>query len=372
MHIYRTFASALVALVIAAPLQADPAATLREALASVPMLPDATEGPGFADLTVAADVLAVRDLTGVAEYFLGPLGPISLALPLGGAPQPTTNSERAWPQLVGFAPDDIRTVVNYGTPPRAAVRLTLEPGVTSRVEVALVANGYDRVESDDGLLFRRGGADYEISLLDRNPDDPFGGMLGQASRVLVQGDILTRSAGMPAIKAGATGPFWGDRPDLAALLDTLSALPEGTRVMRAQVLADPLAFAPREFTPDADEGPAVPGIPYWSLGMLLELVEGETHDAAALAAFVYATRDQAEEARQGVESGWTVPAPYWLDTPAERIGPAVPSIEGEGPFVLLVHVAGEWTTEGFMTNLPFRRLYEGYARRALAVFGPPP
>jgi len=363
---------ALVALALAGPVHADPAAPLRAALAAVPQLPGSTDAPGFADLDVAADVLAHRDLTGIAPFFTGPLGPLSLATPLGQGPLPTVNSERAWPQLVGFAPDDIRTVVNYGTPPDAALRLTLTPGVMPRVETALAASGYERLETGQGPLLRRGGEDYAISLLDRDPEDPFGGMLGQASRVLVQGDMLTRSAGMPVLEAGMTGPFWGERADLAALLDMLSDLPPGTGVMRAQLLTDQLLFARRGFPPTGEDTVQPPGIPPWHMGMLVELVEGKHRDAAALMAFVYATRDLAEAALRGIEAGWTTPGPARHGSPAERIGPATLRVEGEGPFVAVLHVAGDWTTTGILRNEPFARLHRGYLEGDLPLFAAAP
>lgn len=362
---------------------ADPAAPLRDALAAVPQVPDTNGmGPAFADAAAAAQVLAAMDLSAYDPYTAGPLGPLALAAPLGGDPELTMTAPAAWPALVGFGPADIAGVVNYGTPPDDALRLVLRPGVAAGVPAALAADGYAQADTPFGPLFLRGEQDYAISLGDRNPDDPFGGSLGQASRVLVQGDVLIRAAGMPALEAAMNGPFWGDRGDLAAILEALSALPADSVILRAQVLTDQTAFMGGELSAAAAgvldgstaiEDIALPdntlGIPPWSLGLMADVVTADK--PAVLFAFVYATELQAREAAARATSGWQAAAPVSGRPPAETIGPATIAVAGGGPFVLTLTAAGDWPAEGMLTNLPFRRALGAFYDRDLAVFGLP-
>lgn len=379
----RMCSAALLLSLAAGAAAADPAAPLRDALAGIPQgAADGTGlGPAFADVAAAAEVLAGMDLGAYDPWVAGPIGPLGLAAPLGRDPEPGLMAETAWPRLVGFGPDDIASVVNFGAPPEDAVRIALRPGAMAAAVPVLVANGYAEAATPFGPLLRRGDQDFAISFDSRNPDDPFGGMLGESSRVLVQGDVLIRAAGMAPLEAAMAGPFWGDRGDLAALLGALSGLPADSVILRAQLLTDQRTFMGGEVTALAQDfldgtAPAdlalpddAVGIPPWSLGIMADAVVAG--DPAAVFGFVYATEIQARDAAARLADGWEMPSPVSGQAPARLIGPATREIVGAGPFVLLLTATGDWSAEGAPVNQPFAQALRAVYERDLPVFGLP-
>lgn len=235
MHIRHL---ALPLVLIAAPVQADTADALRAVLAGIPQA-TGTFGPSFGDAEVAARVIATQDMSERAALFGGAAGPFLLALPPLGTIDVQADVADAWPARLGFGPEDVARMATWGDPPAVVTQLHLRPGAVAGVAPALVANGYAEAATDLGPVLMRGAGEFAISLADRDPSDPFGGRLGQSSRVVIAGDVVSRAAGMEPLQALAAGPWWDSRPDMAAALDALDGLAEGTGILRALVLDDP-------------------------------------------------------------------------------------------------------------------------------------
>lgn len=349
----------------AAPVQADTADALRLALAGIP-LATGTFGPSFGDATVGARIIAAQDMAQRPAVFGGPAGPLLAALPPLGTIDAQADLETGWLPRLGFGPGDVAMVATWGDPPGLVTRLYLQPGAADGVPAALTARGYAEAATEIGPVLMRGAEDFAISLVDRDPSDPFGGRLGQSSRVVVAGDTVTRAAGMAPLQAAADGPFWDSRADMTAALDALDGLDEGTGILRALVLVDPMLLA-AVAEPSA---PQPPGIPPWSLMLMADLVL-PAGEAAAAVALVYATADQAAQAGEGIAAGWTVPGQRMPRTPEEVFGPLTVSVVGEGPFVVLVTVRGSWTTEGALMNTAAQGLWNALIINDLALFAPP-
>ncbi len=350
---------------IAAPVQADTADALRAALAGIPQ-ETGILGPSFGDADVAARVIAMQDMSRRAPLFSGPAGPLLQALPPLGSIEPQADIESAWPPRLGFGPADVAVVATWGDPRESVMQFHLRPGAAAGVPAVLTANGYEEAATELGPVMRRGAEDYAISLADRDPSDPFGGRLGQSSRVLIAGDVVSRAAGMAPLQAMAAGPWWDSRADMSAALDALDGLEEGTGILRALVLDDPTLLAPEVQLSD----PVPPGIPPWSVMLVAETVL-PAGEAGVTVALVYATANLAQAASEGIAAGWTIPGPRMRRSLEDLLGPLDLAISGNGPFVVLVSARGNWAPEGPLMNTVSQALWNAIVVDDLALFAPP-
>lgn len=127
-----------------------------------------------------------------------------------------------WPQMVGFDVTAVDAILTAGAPPDvveiyAGTPDGLDP---ARIGPALEARGFARKDVAGVPVWAR-FQDYSISIADRDPADPFGGVLGQAARIAVSDGILARSAASAPIAAAIAGsqggPSLGAEPAVRAL-----------------------------------------------------------------------------------------------------------------------------------------------------------
>ena len=315
------------AAVLAAHLDAVPAAALA--------LFDDTPDISFGDLAAAARV-TVPPPDGALPIYGTPLGQADRAAIPGLADMIGLADD--WPRTVGFALGDLRGWTELALPPE---RLTLiDIGATSpaRITDALLARGYLHADRAFPAWFR-GADDYAIDFAARDPADPFGGRLGQSSRVTFLGPLLMQSSGWALIDIAIAGSdSLADRPDIAALLSSLDALPPGdAALVTARLMLDPLRFGP---------APAGPALPPWSAGLIADLSDGDT--AITAIALSYATRDLAKSAATTLRARWTdVPLAQGGETLAIRSGTELEvAVTGDGPFVALAHATSPVALDG--------------------------
>jgi hypothetical protein len=250
---------------------------------------------------------------------------------------------RNWPMTVGFAISDVKTWSSLSMPPERLVVFGLESAVLPAMTEVLIANGYVATDAQGFPALFVNDVDYGIDFGARDPANPFGGNLGRASRLTVAGDMLVHSPGWPMITTVMTdmGPSLADRPDIAALVASLDALPESDHALVTASLAlDPLRFS-LAVMPDASGG-----VPPWSAALFADLSDGRTETVAI--GLSYPTHDLAKSAAQAMARHWqTSPIPAWGDTLAALTdAPLSVGVAGEGPFVALAYAETPTTLQG--------------------------
>ncbi len=357
MSCHAPFRLALILGLTCSPaLAQDRAAVLTAHLDAVPAtalaLFDGTPDIDFGDLAAATRVTATPP-GGALPIYGTALGAADRAAIPGIVD--TIVSAGDWPRVVGFALDDVRGWTELALPP---ARLTLfDIGATPPATVTdtLLSRGYLPADRAYPAWFR-GADDFGMDLAARDPADPFGGPLGQSSRVAFLGKLLLRSPGWALIDAAmAGGDSLADRPDIAALLASLDSLPPGdAALITARLMLDPLRFGP---------APAGPALPPWSAALVADLSDGDT--AIAVIALSYATRDQAKSAANTLAARWTdVPLAQIGETLAARTAAdLVVTVTGDGPFVALAHATAPVALDGGRIVNPVDNLL----RRAAAM-----
>ncbi len=329
----------ILALAAAPALAQDRASILAAQLDTVPAtalaLFDGTPDIDFGDLSAAARVTA-KAPDGALPIYGTPLGTADRAAIPGLAD--VIGLADGWPATVGFALGDLRAWSELALPPE---RLTIiDTGATPAASVTdtLLATGYAAADRAYPAWFR-GAEDYAIDLANRDPANPFGGRLGQSSRVTFVGPFLLHSPGWPLIDAVmAAGDSLADRPDIAALLTSLDALPpDSGALITARLMLDPLRFGP---------APAGPTLPPWSAALIADLSDGNT--ATVAIALSYATRDLAKSAATTLHTRWNdTPLAQGGETLAIRSGTNLSvKVTGTGPFVALVHATAPVALDG--------------------------
>lgn len=247
----------LAALVTLAPaaLADSPTARFREMLAQ-------TRDPGpLPGLTIAyGDLAAARalDFSAVEGARLDPAYTQLRGFPLGDLSYGLRDPATDWRAAVGFAPGDVQQLLELSAPPFQAHVMALDPGVLDHIPSALAALGYAPTQNGPLTAWAH-GADLTVSPGARNPDNPFGGMLGRASRVHLDGTLLRQAASWPALAAllDPTQPRLTDQPDLSAILEALDLYaPPGALAQTILIpdagalgLSDPLAVVTGAATP---------------------------------------------------------------------------------------------------------------------------
>lgn len=245
---------------------------------------------------------------------LGRFGPSGLedALAFGRA-APQAMRERlslylseGWKSRLGFDMSDVNTIASVAMPPLTSWRIELTRDMSEEISGVLVDRGYERKTTDGLTVFVRGEGDFHVDLKSRDPADPFGGHLGMASRVVLDGNVVYYSTSYSWLVAQFDGT---EKPltshfAIDALLNGLSdVLPKDMRIIEVQVIGNPSVFdpgKPRNPQPNPDL-PAPLGL--WSLGMIVTLTDG-THEQLT-AAFVMLNPDDAKRAAERIEAEWS-------------------------------------------------------------------
>ena len=292
----------------------------------------------------------------------------------------------AWPRTVGVALTDVEAWTALAAPPERIALFSIAAHHHPTMTATLLAAGYVTADRPFPAVWRNPD-DHAVDLAARDPYHPFGGNLGQASRVAFAGDIVLHSAGWPVIDAAmAGGPGLASRPDIAALILSLDSLPPGDHLL----LAARLALDPRDYVtypqidltaldPGRDLSEALvaadiaPALPLWSAALFADLSDGATN--IAVVALAYPTRETAKSAAQDMARHWSqVPVPSLAATLAALAGAEMSvSVTGTGPFVALGTVTtppGE--RAGRVVNTAHDLIYELYIRRELALVAPVP
>lgn len=371
--------SLLLALALTLPLDLSaqtPTAGLRALLAQVPAelaqpLTNPRGAIGYGDLAAARRQPLPAGTEPDRAGWRG-IAPEAGDLPLLSAP--------LWPALVGFGPDQVERMLALPLDGPRTMLWQLAPGVGAAVPAALEAHGY-RAETRGALTaWARGDEDHGINLRARNPDDPFGGRLGQSQRVQVLGDLVVQTSGwdvLARLDRAAAAP--GDRAQpLGAVLDALDGVPGGGVVVNALLLPfagdgrlhRPVAI-PFE-TPAVGEGPA----PLWLSGVLADVAQegGQVAvlalavalpDAAAAADLRAWLAERWDSALSGVSRNFMG---QMLGAPAELS--VLPSAD-KGLWVMRLVLRGDLEAEvGVPRNTAWHRLL-GMAMQGDLVFLPP-
>jgi len=282
-----------------------------------------------------------------------------------------------WESRVGFGPLDVEALVDYALPPEKALLLQLDPAAAERVAPALLAHGYAEAQRNGLSALSRGEEDNSIDLSRRDPADPFGGDLGQSSRVIVESPFVLQASTWPALRDLASPDGQRGHPDLVAMAEVLD-LPEWGDAELVQAIALPHQVDVSSL--------GTGGIPLWRLGLLADLDSGE--DRFALALFSYTSQPDAVAAARRVVEGWgAAPAFSPLEeivespegstrpepSPAGFTGAEVTTgVAGNGPFVTWAAIRpSQETSADPLSNPGFQRVLDLIFRREMAIFGPP-
>jgi hypothetical protein len=263
-------------------------------------------------------------------------------------------------------------------PPRRALVLDLDAEAVAAVPAALLAAGYVAETHEGRDTLARGGEDHAMSLADRNPADPFGGDLGYASRVVIEGSTVVQTNEWPLLldltEPASPGP---ELEVMAAALD----LPDwgGASVVQAQLWTSPFDFAapPPAVATLGAEGAATlevapasatpTGIPPWSLALAADLAAPD--GALALVLLVYGDRGSAETAAASLLESYTAARSLVMQRPlSEAIGAeATTQVTGDGPFVTVLALRA---SPGGDPGRPFAALRRAWEARDLGILGP--
>jgi hypothetical protein len=268
-------------------------------------------GVGFVDLGAAQDVAAVprpssrfdleamgdeeraRWTTALRRVQTGPN-----ELRVGAVPMIASLDE-----LLGFTWSDIGGALGYGQPPAAGLVIAADVDA-ERLGDRVARRGFARSEIG-GITVWHDGEDGRVSLADREPGDPFVGLLGMAARIaLVPGHLvgarlwsLTRDVVDAAL---GRYPTLADAPDYRTL--ARAAVNGGGVLIQAHYFGpldvgfppgDPFAALRDGALEVAGEGPALP--PY-GLALLADLQDGPHQ--VSLIALLYADPDTAAAAAE--------------------------------------------------------------------------
>lgn len=385
--IWRAFVLALLPVTVMAEGRGDALAALLE---EVPQAVASPAGEGiavyFSDFGAAAPLVAAMEGE-VIPGMNGPLGWHARAnmLILGDSIGTTAGFD--WPALLGFGLGDLRQAATAGRPPDVMTVLTLDPAVIPAIGPALTATGYAPDDRLGQIVFWRGEADHAVDFNRRNPSDPFGGSLGQSSRVLVQGDMLFQAAGWPVLAATlGEFPVVADSEGVQALLAALDnqGLGEGALV-RAVLLprSESLAIAALPISLDMTDEEIAAALEVLGTApdpevqaLALAMVSGPAligdiaspGEAVGLLALTFTDRTQAMAMGDHVARAWgQAPSTVSGESFSNMLGPVRVIVTGKGPFVTLLIVPG--TTGPDLRNAGFDMLHQAWLMRDM-VFLP--
>lgn len=276
-----------------------------------------------------------------------------------------TGSPEQWRDHSGIDVADLRFLAGYGQPPHVVAiwGLVDVPTATAAFD-ALPAKGFAPSGLLPGVLAN--GEPGALSIANRDPANPWSGMLGQTS-------VVTRRE--QTLLHGADGAAFASVLDGAAMLDTaagatlLAALDTGPgTVLQGQFFgpylglhsgfdpADLMVATPEEaraaFEAAANDG--VAGVPLYSAAVIADVVG--TDDATLLIALAYADCETADLAAARAAELWPLSARGTVE------GQAAPShVEAEGS-----GCAAVITIPGGQDNLQYGRAIGALMQRDLA------
>jgi hypothetical protein len=274
-----------------------------------------------------------------------------------------------WPALLGFDVTAVDAILTTGEPPTMVEIYAGPPALTDRAALAaaLEPRGF-ALKDIAGVPVWARFEDGRISIADREPADPFGGSLGQASRVAAEDGVLVRtSSSAPlaaAIAASQGGPSLAREPAVQALLKAFGDETVVQVTMFGPQAADPTALL---LGPDADpaaiaeqlaKAAGEAGLPGYYLAALGD-VAGADGNWRTVLAFAFPDAASADAAAPIlVERARTaLPADLYGTVEATRVDVAMP---GFAVVRLDITAAGEGT--------PLRRLFQMLMRRDAAIW----
>lgn len=357
----------------AAPL---PTAALRAMLDHLPA--SAVQGRVQIDFGDPAAMRA-QDLSAVAGAETDPAFAQLRAFPRSEMVTYIRDPATAWRQAVGFGPSDVAQLLLAGVGNEAVTILQVMPGTAARVPPVLAARGYTET-ARHGLTAWARGEDFRLDLRARNPDDPFGGHLGRASRVWIEGDLIRQGAGWPVLQAlaGAAGQPASAHADLAALLDAVDGAGAPGALLGAVLLVDPGGLGLNDPLP-ALTGTA-PTPPWqgvvWGSALLADFGAGARSTGVLAVTVGLADPAMAETLRAHVERGWSERVGNLGRTSFAQLtgGPATVSIHPAGAGRWVLRLVQTLPTESFgagiSRNRSFAHLLQGAMQRDLVFLMP--
>lgn len=362
----RALLLALGLLLPAAPA-AQTTAALRAIWAQIPAIPPGERIEiGFGDLA-AARALDLAALPG------GPIDPALAqyrALPPGPWQQSVlADADDPWRAATGFGPGEVLRIATLSAPPARAAVIDLAPGAGAAVAPALAARGYAQI-TQGGLTAWARGEDFRVDPAARDMNDPFGGDLGQSSRVQVEGDRIRQAAAWPVLGfvAGARQGALAGQTEVVALLDALDRT-KGAGALLGAVLWTDAAGLGLAVPPGVGTGAAPPpaGQPAaWGAALFADLSDGPRSTGVLALSVTLPDAAAAEALRARV-------AAAWADRPGAAGAGAFAAITG-GPAQVAVHPAGAglWVltlaqtlpTEVFAGSITRNRSFEILMRAA--------
>jgi hypothetical protein len=268
-----------------------------------------------------------------------------------------------WAPLVGFRHGDILQALAMADVPREVWLLQLGSGQGAAVPGTMLANGYAEELLAGLSVLTRGTEDFAIDVDQRNPDDPFGGMMGLSNRVWLDGDLLVRATGRDDLSAVISGDLsMLDRADVAALVAALDHEGAGEgALIRAEFLLDPSALLPRVFPPvDAsqDQISAMMALtadyqfPGWGVGLIADLVGPD--QVTALLVLTFVSSDQARTAADQMATRWQTVWSLQVQDSFAGISGQSPTITvaDTSPPTVILRLTGAPDLDGFAPRNP--------------------
>jgi len=344
---------------------------LRDLLSFVPL--SVVAGPQspdleFADLIAAARVMA-QPASGGSDAFRGPYRALYRAQPsmFYDAMQPAQIEQ--WPALMGFAWDDVEATLMLARSPQRLRLVSLSDKAVPGVWPALLAAGYAEGIIAETPALIRGDEDFAIDIEGRNPADPFGGNLGQSSRLVMFENTLVQAPDRGMLEAVlARGPAMTDDPEIAAMLDALDDPNLGR---------EPLVRATFLFSAAQVPFAVSAGVPEWRIALLAD-ISGADMDTTVLI-IAYDDPETAARAADAVSIAWR-------DLPSVVTGKSMAQLRGNdlitwvtGPFTgpddgpsVMIAILSEpaEALNGIVRNATANAIQQAYMMRDLGFLAP--
>ncbi|MEM7446188.1 MAG: hypothetical protein AAF414_22905 [Pseudomonadota bacterium] len=270
-----------------------------------------------------------------------------------------------WQERVGFEPDQISALLTaewLGDGVNEAMVFDLTDAADHNgIGQALLANDYQARTVGDWSAWWR-GEDYDIDRDARDPVSPFGGGIGQSSRVASDGESLVHAAAWAPIEemAGPPAATLRDQPEMTAIVAALNDPRFGdAQLVQATVL-------PEEA--QAENAADDPVMPPWRLGMLADLSTGPVD--YGVMAVVFDDRATAEGLADPLLNAWqTMRSTEDNATFAELTGgEAETFVVGDSPAALVLSIERSMDGEDQEArNLAFHALFGSYIRSDLSL-----
>lgn len=304
------------------------------------------------------------------------VGPVQIAPYLG------MEEQGGWPSRLGFTPSDLNDIVTINTGSERAHVMTLATGIGDVAQQTLLGNGYIEVSGPYGTYLQRGGdQDFNLDLSRRDVRDPFGGELGQASRVAINDDRLVYTNATPLLPEliFEEAVSLTDSPAIASLLSAIDDVPLGkAQLLQATVMSDPFMFMPSPLNNGVILGGQVappqdiPVLGPWTVGIMAELSDGENDTGLIALAFV--SEDTAEQAAAALPETWANHIAQNNGEPAASLftDPINIAQSPNEPSVLVLHFTSTTDPDAseFRRLTNFQRLYRMVINADLSILRP--